>query len=133
MVQKWQADKVIKSAYSQILSSNRLERCGLYYKHVMIVNDDSSIVSNWSFKLIDNARVIIYDRNMFVIQATGLQKFFQPSLIFGSKVIAYLSGGLHLLGSTWCYWRDNTLAYFFQGRRMINSVWKELCKIKNRV
>jgi hypothetical protein len=40
-------------------------------KHVMIVNDDSSIVSNWSFKLIDDARVIIYDRNRFIIQATG--------------------------------------------------------------
>jgi hypothetical protein len=37
----------------------------------MIVNDDSSIISKWSFKLIDNARVIIYDPIRFVIQATG--------------------------------------------------------------
>ncbi len=35
--------------------------CGLYYKHVTIVNDDSSAVSKWSFKLIDDPRVIIYD------------------------------------------------------------------------
>ncbi len=46
--------------------------CGLYYKHVTIVNDDSSvIISKWSFKLIDNPRVVIYDRNRFIIQATG--------------------------------------------------------------
>jgi hypothetical protein len=36
-----------------------------------IVNDDSSIVSKWSSKLIDDARVIIYDLKMFIIQATG--------------------------------------------------------------
>jgi hypothetical protein len=28
---------------------------GQYYKHVMLVNDDSSIVNKWSFKLIDDA------------------------------------------------------------------------------
>ncbi len=44
--------------------------CGLYYKHTMIVNDDSSIVSKWSSKLIDDARAVIYNRNMFIIQAT---------------------------------------------------------------
>ncbi len=44
---------------------------GLYYKHKTIVNDDSSIVSERSFKLIDDPRVIIYDRHRFIIQATG--------------------------------------------------------------
>ena len=34
-----------------------------------IVNDDSSIVSKWSSKLIDDARVVIYDRDMVIIQA----------------------------------------------------------------
>ncbi len=42
--------------------------CGLYYKHVTIV----------SMNLDDDARVVIYDRNMFIILATGL-------LIFASK------------------------------------------------
>ncbi len=42
---------------------------GLYYKHVTIVNDDSSVISKWSFKLIDDPRVIINDHNMFIIQA----------------------------------------------------------------
>ncbi len=45
--------------------------CRLYYKHMMIVNDDSSIISKWSSKFIDDYGVIIYDRKMFTIQATG--------------------------------------------------------------
>ena len=45
---------------------------GLYYKHMTIVIDDSSIVIKWSFKLIDTARGIIYDFHMFIVQATGL-------------------------------------------------------------
>jgi hypothetical protein len=43
--------------------------CDLYYKHLMIVHDDSSVISKRSSKLIDDARVIIYDLNMFIIQA----------------------------------------------------------------
>jgi hypothetical protein len=42
---------------------------GFYYKHVMIVNDDSIIVSDWSFKLIDDPRVVIYDCHRFILQA----------------------------------------------------------------
>jgi hypothetical protein len=37
---------------------------------VTIVNDDSSIVSEQSFQLVDDARGVIYDRYMFIIQAT---------------------------------------------------------------
>jgi hypothetical protein len=49
---------------------------GLYYKHMTIVNDNSSVISKWSSKLIDDARGVIYDHHMFIIQATGrmLQK-----------------------------------------------------------
>jgi len=46
---------------------------GLYYKHVTSVNDDSSVVSKWSFKLIDDPRVIIYDCHRFIIQATSYE------------------------------------------------------------
>ncbi len=41
---------------------------GLYYKHITIVNDDSSIVNKFAASL--TARVIIYDRHMFIVQAT---------------------------------------------------------------
>ncbi len=47
---------------------------GLYYKHMTIVNDDSSVVSEQSLKLIDDARGVIYDRHMFIIQATMIFK-----------------------------------------------------------
>ncbi len=46
---------------------------GLCYKHVTILNDDSNVIIKWSLKLIDDAtRVVIYDRNMFIIQATDV-------------------------------------------------------------
>ncbi len=35
-----------------------------------IVEGDSSIVIEWSSKLIDAARGVIYDRHMFIVQAT---------------------------------------------------------------
>jgi hypothetical protein len=44
----------------------------LYYKHMTIVNDDSSIVSGQSFKLIDDAGGVIYYCHLFIIRATGL-------------------------------------------------------------
>jgi hypothetical protein len=44
---------------------------GLYYKHITIANDDSSIINKWQVSLTDDTRVVIYNRNMFIIQATG--------------------------------------------------------------
>ncbi len=37
----------------------------------MIVNDDSRVVNKFETSLTDNARVIIYDRHRFIVQATG--------------------------------------------------------------
>ncbi len=42
-----------------------------YYKHIMIVNDDSRVVNKWWVSLTDDIRVIIYGRNLFIIQATA--------------------------------------------------------------
>jgi hypothetical protein len=54
------------------ITETRASSSGLYYKHVIIVSEDVNIVNQWSLKLIiDDAIVIIYDRNMFIIQATG--------------------------------------------------------------
>ncbi len=52
-----------------------------------IVNDNSSVVSKLSFKLIDNLRVIIYHRHRFIIQATGLVNV----LAFLTNVLAFLN------------------------------------------
>jgi hypothetical protein len=48
----------------------KAETCGLYYKPIMIVNDDSSIVNKPDTSLIDNTRVIIYNCHMFIVQTT---------------------------------------------------------------
>ncbi len=48
--------------------------CGLYYKPVTIVNDDSRVINKLETSHTDNARVIIYDRRMFIVQATGFEK-----------------------------------------------------------
>ncbi len=47
--------------------------CGQYYKPMMIVNDDSRVVDMLEASLSDDARVIIYDCHMFIVQETGLE------------------------------------------------------------
>jgi hypothetical protein len=46
--------------------------CGLYYKHTTIVNYASSVVNKLEALLTDDARVVIYDRHVFIVQATGV-------------------------------------------------------------
>jgi hypothetical protein len=41
---------------------------------MMIVNDDSRVINKLEASLIDDARVIIYDRHMFIVQATAAIK-----------------------------------------------------------
>jgi hypothetical protein len=43
----------------------------LYYKPITIVNDNSSIINKLETSLIDDARVVIYKRHMFIVQPTG--------------------------------------------------------------
>ena len=43
---------------------------GLYYKPVTIVNNDSRVVNNLEASLTDDARVIIYDCHMSIVQDT---------------------------------------------------------------
>jgi hypothetical protein len=45
--------------------------CGLYYKLMTIINDDSKVINKLEASLFDDARVIIYDHHMFIVQATG--------------------------------------------------------------
>ncbi len=48
--------------------------CGLYFKHILIVNYDYSIVNKFGASLTDDAAVIFYNRHMFIVQATGLTR-----------------------------------------------------------
>jgi hypothetical protein len=38
---------------------------------MMIINDDSRVITKLETSLTDGARVVIYDRHMFIVQATG--------------------------------------------------------------
>jgi hypothetical protein len=45
---------------------------GPYNKRLTIVNYDSSIINKLFASLTDDARVIIYNPRMFIVQATGV-------------------------------------------------------------
>jgi hypothetical protein len=42
----------------------------MYYKHTTIINYASSIVNKLEALLNDDARVVIYDHRVFIVQAT---------------------------------------------------------------
>jgi hypothetical protein len=54
-----------------ILNKKLKKNSGLYYKHMTIVNDNARVINKFEASITDNARVIIYDRHMFIEQATG--------------------------------------------------------------
>ncbi len=56
--------------------SQSRETSGLYYKHVTIVNYASSGVNKLKASLNDDARVVIYDCHMFIVQATDWAIFY---------------------------------------------------------
>ncbi len=65
---------------------------GLYYKHIMIQNDDSSIVNKLQVvSLTDDTRVIIYDRNMFIIEGTSYynKNFSVPPILWQNKLACF--------------------------------------------
>jgi len=44
---------------------------GLYYKPMTIVSDDYRVVNKLEVSLTDDALVVIYDHQMFIVQATS--------------------------------------------------------------
>ncbi len=76
---------------------------GLYYKHIMIVNNDSSLTlsdaTQFGASLADNARVIIYDRNIFIIQTTGFVLIVLAGNTKGGSITLLLASYLTLLES----------------------------------
>ena len=55
----------------RLVPQNLFISSGLYYKPLTIVNDDSRVITKLETSLTDDARVVIYDRHMFIVQATG--------------------------------------------------------------
>ncbi len=58
------------AAFTDIPFGKCFTLCGLYYKHVTVKNYASSGVSKLKASLNDDARVVIYDPHMFIVQAT---------------------------------------------------------------
>jgi hypothetical protein len=66
---------------------------GLYYKHIAIVYDDSSTINKFEASLTDDARVVIYDHHVFIVQAIGANRTFTRAKAtdYGRK--RFYSGG----------------------------------------
>ncbi len=62
--------KVAKIPRESSLSGTTI--CSLYYKPIMIINDNSIIVNKLEISLIDDVRVVIFDRHMYTEQETGV-------------------------------------------------------------
>ncbi len=58
------------------------DTCGLYYKHMMIVNYASSVVNKLEALLADDARVFIYDCHVFIVQATVMLLIFRAPALY---------------------------------------------------
>jgi hypothetical protein len=68
----WRAAQGAKVSTATVIfaKENKLVCISLYYKHVTIVYYASSGVKKLKASLNDGARVIIYDRDVFKVQAT---------------------------------------------------------------
>jgi nanoRNase/pAp phosphatase (c-di-AMP/oligoRNAs hydrolase) len=68
-----------------------IDSSGLNNKHVTIVNYATSGISKLKASLNDDARVIIYDHHMFIVQATESMSFpnaFKIKLLSKKKISA---------------------------------------------
>jgi hypothetical protein len=55
--------------YPERLAKDK-DTSGLYYKPTTIVNEDSRVYNKIKTSLTDDARAVIYDHHMFIVQAT---------------------------------------------------------------
>ncbi len=53
---------------------------GLYHKPMIIINDDSRVINKCEASLTDNARVVIFECHMFIVQATSFFEGLQVKL-----------------------------------------------------
>jgi len=55
-----------------VVTNHQQQTCGLYYKHITIINGDCSVVNEFEASVTDGARVVIKNRHMFIVKATNL-------------------------------------------------------------
>ncbi len=64
--------RVVFSKSLTIIAHNKSwveKSCGLYYKPIMTVNDDSTVINKLETSLTDDPRVVFYDGHMFIVLA----------------------------------------------------------------
>jgi hypothetical protein len=59
----------VKTFFAPFILGKEFLSSGLYYKHMTIVNYASSAVNKLKALQTDDARVVIYDRHVFIVQA----------------------------------------------------------------
>jgi hypothetical protein len=64
-----------------------------------IVNEDSRVVTNLETSLTDDARVIIYDHQMFIVQAPGWVSFKVINFLFQEAAQKFISHSMGLLST----------------------------------
>jgi hypothetical protein len=67
----------------------------MYYKPIAIINVDSSVINKLETSLTDDARVIIYDRHMFIEKTTRV--FLRIFFIQSCCTEGYVSAEMHQL------------------------------------
>ncbi len=64
--------KRANTGFTQATYGGTSRTCGLYYKPITTINDDSSVITKLETSVTDNARVVIYNSHMFIVQATEI-------------------------------------------------------------
>jgi hypothetical protein len=88
---------------------------GLYHKPMMIINEDSRVISKLEASLTDNARVVIYDRHMLIVQAIGQLERSNTNRTYSSqsKCMQPLINVVAILKKRrlwWCTWAGSAKA-----------------------
>ncbi len=64
---------------------------GLYCKPITIVNDNPRVINKLKTSLTDDARVVIYDHHMFIVQATGVTTYISTNIGLKLKLCLFRS------------------------------------------
>ncbi len=74
---------------------------------MMIIDDDSRVVNKLEASLTDDARVVIYNRHMFIVQATEQQQF--SYILLNAKLLWNIISYFPIISS---FLLNNTLNLF---------------------
>jgi hypothetical protein len=94
-------DDTLKLPLCNGLAEVNLPIYGLCYKHMMSINYAPSVVNKLKALLTDDIRVVIYNRLVFIVQATGVRSHFYN--LFLPHMISILSNFFNFVYDTLNY------------------------------